>query len=206
MKKIITSESVNIGHPGKTYDEYSQMNLINKLAYDYGKILAQLHSIPKLSEFGKENDWKDYCVSLINKTTDILAKNGSVDKFSGVIDYLKTNLKLVEKQDCVGLHFDYRPGNVMINEGKVIGLIDFESSPNGDSVYDFVKFFNCLDKNAKLDFLEGYKSLRQLPENFDKKLEFYTKLNSFGCLSFLINENRSNDAFYKENEKILLGQ
>lgn len=190
---------------GITYDEYSQMNLINKLAFDYGKILGKLHSIPKLDEFGDENNWKEYCLNLIKKTCDVLEKKGGIEKFKNAIHYLKKSVNLLDKQDCVCLHFDYRPGNVMIDNGQVVGLIDFESSPNGDSVYDFVKFFNCLNTNAKSDFLEGYKSVRRIPENFEEKLEFYTKLNSFGCLSFLINENRFDDNFYKENEGILLG-
>lgn len=191
---------------GITYDEYSEMEKIEKLAFDYGKILGTLHKIKPLDDFGSKEDWSQKMTGLVEVGIERLDKIGyNKTRLEKLKVYFSKHSHFFTPDILVPLHYDYRPGNVMIQNNQVVGLIDFESSPNGDPIYDFVKFFNVLKSQQTREFfLSGYQTEMNLPKLFNQKLEFCTILNSFINLSWLSSQNRSkDDEYFIENEKRL---
>lgn len=66
---------------------------------------------------------------------------------------------------CI-VHRDFRPGNLIIDEGKIQGIIDWSSARGGFAEEDFcpLEFGEwSTNPSCKQAFLAGYASLRQVP-------------------------------------------
>ncbi len=64
------------------------------------------------------------------------------------------------------LHMDFRPGNVLIWNGKITGLIDLESARGGSADMDFTKMkIYVWDRypGTKDAFLSADRTVRSLP-------------------------------------------
>lgn len=99
------------------------------------------------------------------------------------------------------LHFDYRPGNVLVEENRITGLIDFESSRGGSGGLDFVKIQNevwDVWPGTREAFLRGYGSIRPVPE-LERVLPFYTLHNAFGGIAWCVKRDCPDDPFFREN-------
>jgi len=65
---------------------------------------------------------------------------------------------------CV-VHRDFRPGNLIVSEGKVRGIIDWSSARGGFAEEDFCPLeFGEWPEGCKIPFLEGYASIRKVPD------------------------------------------
>jgi serine/threonine protein kinase len=64
---------------------------------------------------------------------------------------------------CV-IHRDFRPGNIIVSDGKVQGIIDWSSGRGGFAEDDFCPLeFGEWPAGCKNSFLEGYASVRKVP-------------------------------------------
>lgn len=99
------------------------------------------------------------------------------------------------------VHFDYRPGNVLMQGSSITGLIDFESARGGSADLDFVKIqHEVWDPwpDTREPFLEGYRSIRPLPD-IERTLPLYALCNAFGGVAWCVKRSRIEDPFFAEN-------
>jgi Ser/Thr protein kinase RdoA (MazF antagonist) len=99
------------------------------------------------------------------------------------------------------VHFDYRPGNVLVQGEVITGLIDFESARAGSGDLDFVKIKEQvwdLWPDTKKPFLNGYASIRPLPQ-IESTLPFYELTNAFGGIAWCVKRSKTKDPFFNEN-------
>ena len=64
------------------------------------------------------------------------------------------------------VHRDFRPGNLMIYDGKLEGIIDWSSGRAGFAEEDFCSLEHgewTLDPDQKASFLAGYATIRPVP-------------------------------------------
>ena len=101
--------------------------------------------------------WQPLCVGVM-----------PLELFQGTLDcYAKLYASLPEPDGPCWVHFDYRPGNVLVQGTRITGLIDFESSRGGSADLDFIKVKNRVwdvCPGTKEAFLNGYTSVRPLPD------------------------------------------
>ena len=93
--------------------------------------------------------------------------------------------RLPEPDGPCWTHFDYHPGNILVIEDNISGLIDFESSHGGSADMDFIKIkLQVWDKypGTKTAFIEGYSTVRRLPD-IENTLPFYTLYVAFGGIA-----------------------
>jgi Ser/Thr protein kinase RdoA (MazF antagonist) len=81
--------------------------------------------------------------------------------------YFDKHIKLLASVDgpCI-IHRDFRPGNIMIHEGKLQGIIDWSSGRASFAEEDFCPLeFGEWPNNlmSKKSFLDGYASIRSIP-------------------------------------------
>jgi aminoglycoside phosphotransferase len=128
------------------------------------------------------------------------------DMFQKALDgYDRLYASLPQPDGPCWTHFDYRPGNVLVQGSQVSGLIDFESARGGSADLDFVKIQNEVWDawpGTRQAFLHGYGSVRELPD-LERTLPFYTLHNAFGGIAWCVRRSRIDDPFFVENMKQL---
>lgn len=63
------------------------------------------------------------------------------------------------------IHRDFRPGNLIVSDGKIRGIIDWSSGRGGFAEEDFCPLeFGELPVDCKSSFLEGYATIRKIPD------------------------------------------
>lgn len=74
------------------------------------------------------------------------------------------NLLLSADGPCV-IHRDFRPGNIIVSNGKTMGVIDWSSGRGGFAEDDFCPLeFGEWPEACKDSFLKGYSSIRKVPD------------------------------------------
>lgn len=102
-------------------------------------------------------------------------KGLEIHRLIPILDWLEANKQ--PSDHYVLLHSDYHPGNVLVNEGKIAAVVDWESVAIGDAAYDvcwpplFLRAINLPDEERSIAtemFLGSYREMtgREL-RNFD---------------------------------------
>jgi aminoglycoside phosphotransferase (APT) family kinase protein len=120
-----------------------------------------------------------------------------------VHDTLNTDLPAPDGPCWV--HADFRPGNVLVADGVITGLIDFESARGGSADLDFVKVSHVLfdaQPESRTAFLAGYDAVRPHPE-IDRTLPYYRLHNAVGGLAWCIRRTDIHDPFFRENYEVV---
>ena len=179
IPKMIQVFEPENGIPGAILMEYLTGNLLDKdsltssLAYEIGGCLAKIHST-KLNGYGDliaqadlssspEKHWLEKLDESINECRGHIAD----ELIEQAYKYIRDNIYLLRQVDgpCI-VHRDFRPGNIIINQGKLSGIIDWASARASFSQEDFQTFEQqewSADSGVNKAFIEGYSSIRQVP-------------------------------------------
>lgn len=190
-------------------------NIDQKLAFQMGEKLAVLHDIKvRKEEFGdmeeiiysEKDEWwitiKQWFENCIDDCKEILDYN-TLNKCIEVFNYYYKDLPEPDHPSIV--HMDYRPGNILVKDSEIVGILDFESTRIGSADIDFTKmklYVWDIFKGTKEEFLKGYRSIRRLPE-LDRTLNFYLLFNAFAGVSWCVKRGKTKDRFYAENMSAL---
>ncbi|NOU93324.1 phosphotransferase [Paenibacillus sp. LMG 31456] len=177
------------------------------LAFEIGCLHAQLHNVvmpgygvdhPDGFQQVEGNDWRAYiqgCFGDCKKTCQEVLEPELYDK---CLDYFDGVFSQLPEPDgpCL-VHMDFRPGNLLVRDGRLVGLIDFESARGGSSEVDFTKVDRYLlanDPQAKESYIKGYQSVRPIID-LDTVLPFYSFFDAFSavvwCKTRGLEKNRS---------------
>ncbi len=178
----------------------------DQLAYNCGKLLAELHSFPRELFNDSHVDWWVFISEWFYEWAEVSKKVLEKNLYEKCLNYFeKMMLNLPQPDGPCLTHFDYRPGNILVKESKIVGLIDFESARGGSADIDFVKIrlymWNKFPSTKKY-FLDGYSSVRKLPP-IDATLDLYEFYNAFGGRGWCCRRNKLEDPFFYENKEIL---
>jgi aminoglycoside phosphotransferase (APT) family kinase protein len=149
-----------------------------------GEILAKIHSITpqkygKLYEggVGGHESWKSYMLrpTRLQQVKGLLesAKRAGIPKeqIDLALQILGNHTAVYQDVTPHLLHGDYGPKHILIEDGHITGILDFENSKSGDPIHDFA-WWSYFGKNRPpIEWLkEGYEKTRKLPDNFELKL------------------------------------
>jgi Ser/Thr protein kinase RdoA (MazF antagonist) len=149
-------------------------SLNNKLAHEIGSLLGRMH-LERVNGYGDLTDptslSKDPRVPFTMKFEEGLeecANHLPVILLEKCRRYYDNHIDLLLKADgpCV-IHRDFRPGNLIIDEGGIQGIIDWSSARGGFAEEDFCPLeFGEWSTNRVLinSFLSGYSSVRKVPD------------------------------------------
>lgn len=169
-------------------------NLEDHLFYQSGQILADIHQEYEFEGYGfLAADHVGLHNSSRNWRVFFQARTGSrIDELRGDVIDISESLeleraisdKVPRKPEAALLHNDYAGRNIRVGS-EVEAVLDFDSSLVGDPEFDFVKARQSFDREfgeryASV-FEEGYRSRRELSEDFPEKEAVYQ-------ISGLINE------------------
>ncbi|SKC92088.1 phosphotransferase family protein [Maledivibacter halophilus] len=194
-------------------------NIGNKIAYQMGELLARLHDINiERNELGKayeliyteEDKWweiiREWFEGCIDDCKNIL-NTKLIDECIKLFDLYYKDLPKPDYPSIV--HMDYRPGNILIKDSNIVGLLDFETVRIGSADVDFSKiklFVWDLYPGSRKSFLLGYSNIRSLPD-IERTLPFYQLFNTFTGVGWCVKRGKTNDSFCNQNiiklEKII---
>ena len=180
-----------------------------ELAQALGVLLGRLHT-HELEWFGDVSEpalgWWGMLQRTFQNWQPLCADVMPADLFHKTLDrYAELYATLPEPDGPSWAHFDYRPGNVLVEGGRISGLIDFESARGGSADLDFVKIKGevwDVWPGTKAAFLKGYAAVRPVPE-VERTLPFYELHNAFGGVAWCVKRSKPDDPFFYENMKRL---
>lgn len=157
-------------------------NEIKDLTINAGDILSKIHSI-KTKGFGEINrlgigkfaTWTEYMLEQKSKRDTVLteAKKIGVDTklIQQALEILERNEDIYSRVDSRLAHSDYGIKHMLVHNGKINGIIDFENCRGADIAYDF-SWWNYFGQNRPpIEWLiEGYKKNGDLGENFEARM------------------------------------
>lgn len=151
-----------------------QNDLTSILANELGSLLAKIH-LNKAAGYGDltkpENLSRDPAAYFTFKFNEGMSE--CADHLPPVIlkacrHFYNSNIHLLRIVDGpLIIHRDFRPGNVIINDGCVQGIIDWSSARSGFAEEDlaFLEYGGwSLNENIKKSFISGYENIRPLPD------------------------------------------
>lgn len=168
-----------------------------------GELLAKLHLIPTegLGYFQKdgfekvpfENWWsyrRDMVLGPWTKAIENRVDEKTLKHIHGIFERYYDGFE--ENPTCY-IHCDFRFGNILVDNDKICGLIDFESSRTGDPAYDFIKIHEAIGAQQDLweCFLSGYSKLRPLPD-LQKTIPYYELDLNYGFLQWAVLRGEEN--------------
>ncbi len=167
----------------------------HELSFDIGSKLALLHS-KDMSAYGnciKEDDltpdaqeyFADKFLEELNECENHLPEKVIKD----CKHYFDSNKKLLNSVDgpCI-VHRDFRPGNIIVHYGKLIGIIDWASGRYGFAEQDFcsMEHRNWLqNSDHKQSLLNGYSSIRPVP-NYKKIMPLLCLGRALAVIGFTV--------------------
>ncbi|WP_315604323.1 phosphotransferase family protein [Paenibacillus aurantius] len=183
-----------------------------ELSYQMGMYHAMLHEVnpPGYGHYAKDGfkfldhkDWRLHIKDSFEKwkedgktILDPELYERAVLHFDGVFSVLP------ELDGPCLVHMDFRPGNLLVDGNKVVGLIDFESARGGSTEIDFTKMNRYswrVNPRTKLAYRKGYESVR-LMINLETVLPFYEFYDAFSAVVWCKNRGlEKNLAFLQEN-------
>ncbi len=149
-------------------------NLTGPLAFHMGTLLAKIHlnRAPGYGDVTKpaalSNQPHTPFSTKFQKSLAECSSHLSQTRVTLCEKYMHDHLSLLDSVDgpCM-VHGDFRPGNIMVFNGAIQGIIDWSSSRADFAEEDFctLEYHDWgKDLTIKASFLDGYASIRPVPE------------------------------------------
>lgn len=221
VAKIIQAEPPAASNYGAILMECFSGNLLNKkdmtdkIGYEAGALLASLH-LNQVNQYGdltQEHSLNpDPRTPFKHKFEESFSEcNNNLPKelIEKSWQYYKTHVDALNLVDgaCL-IHRDFRPGNIIIFDGKITGIIDWASARASFAEEDFSPLeLNEWSEESKLkkSFLKGYASIRPIPE-YQLIIPLLLMNRAFSVIGFTVKKgtwNNINAPVYNANLKYL---
>lgn len=188
--------------------------LSESLAYEIGRCLAGIH-LTRLPGYGdpiKDNlssDPRSYFTLKFEEGLDECNNHLPLSLIEKCRRYHDSHLNLLMSVDgpCV-VHRDFRPGNLIVHDGKLQGIIDWAGARASFAEEDFCSLEHgewSNDPNSKKSFLEGYASVRPVP-SYNHLISFLRLNKAIATIGFTVKRGtwKSNNAgVYQFNRSFL---
>lgn len=144
------------------------------LAYDMGSLLARIHS-HTAAGYGDliypetlQPDPREAFALKFEKHFAECRQHVAQRLLDRYWSYYQEHLDLLKQVDgpCI-THRDFRPGNIIVHNGQLQGIIDWSGSRSGFAQEDFSSMEHgewSKDSATKESFLSGYASIRPVPD------------------------------------------
>lgn len=101
-----------------------------------------------------------------------------------ILDYIDSELSLMNETECVFQHDDFHVGNIIIHDNRYNGVIDFNRMDWGDYVHEFVKlgwFSRYVSEAFANGQIHGYFK-NDIPEYFWKRYSLYMAMSLYSTI------------------------
>lgn len=206
--------------PGKSLE--SQMT--PELTIESGRMLAKIHSFQSYDEAGwllpeensfsvvtfEQGSFKDYVLKNWRESIETFEDQGWDELTEKSRDFLETHgEELPEDIEPVFCQDDFSTQNIMVEDGEITGIIDFDMAHAGHNQRDLVKAANGFwmidpgeDTEIRENLYKGYRKEKGLKEDFNRNESIYRVETLSGLVAGLMRMNHFNDFeknFYRKH-------
>ncbi|HEY5561535.1 MAG TPA: phosphotransferase [Clostridiaceae bacterium] len=155
------------------------------LGVESGEILAKIHSIEAPKEI--ENWSETFNIKIDRNIRNYKSCPIKIPKGEKIIEYILDNRDLLAGRKQTIQHGDYHVGNLIVNENKKIGVIDFNRYDFGDPWEEFnrIVFSHSVSIPFALGQINGYFN-GNVPNEFFKLLALYIGSNALSSITWAI--------------------
>ncbi len=170
---------------------------VGSVAYQAGKFLAQVHMHTKevYSEVDGTDAFvhaRDYFVHKHEKYFDECKPYLSAGLLERCKQYYRTHLYLLDSvSSACMVHRDFRPGNMIIRDESLVGVIDWAACKIGFAQEDFVALEHTywpFNDAGKKSFLDGYKTVSCVPE-YQEVMPLLRMMRALNIQAFLFKKS-----------------
>ena len=181
------------------------------LLRDLGRSIGLIHSVPAES-FDGEANWHELLIA--NADRYVESVGGPDHATAAQARYiLGRHLHEVPVADnaCL-IHFDLRPGNVLVRDGQLVGVIDFESCRGGHGSMDMFKLWQQVAPfvpGGMTEILAGYVDSGIAVEpwmeaaQLDRLMSIYSAYHGLAGLSWCYSRNDFGGSFPDVNRNLI---
>jgi len=189
--------------------------LTEELSYELGAVLARIH-LNRTDHYGDLTDPislsldpKEYFTFKFEEGLMECENHLPHTILEQCRNYYDAHIDLLNAVDgpCV-IHRDFRPGNIMVHNGKLQGIIDWASARSGFAEDDFCPLELGewgINPASKISFLKGYASIRQVPD-YGLVMPFLRLNRAIATIGFTVKRDtwdNSSSRLYKINREFL---
>lgn len=102
-----------------------------------------------------------------------------------IMGFIDENIHLMEQRPNMFQHDDFHPGNIIVNDRKFAGAIDFNNYDWGDPVHDFLKI-GIFSRGVSIPFsigqIRGYFNYQEPDEEFWRLYSLYLAMCVFSSV------------------------
>lgn len=138
-----------------------------QIGQQVGETLKNMHSIPAQDNYPSwDEHWANRVRRLAPRFKEIADQN---ERLQRVLPFIQKNLQLLEGRPSCVQHYDFHPGNIIIEGNQFTGLIDMQKIRYGDPVNEFYKmeYFNVpVSVHYCRGVFDGYHGNQPIPHSF----------------------------------------
>jgi aminoglycoside phosphotransferase (APT) family kinase protein len=196
---LYVGKKINGYNPVNRY-KYLPKSERNHILTQSAKYLAELHENVKFNNPGRIH-YKDDELQVESTSTyqfitdwaeDWIEKMGET-RFSDLqkqaYEFMEKYRALADSADTCCVHFDVRPENLLIKNGEIEAVLDWEKAislaPEWDLQYSMILFIQGKIKNDSIrrgmmrDFFEAYLEERKLDDRWKKRMLYFSSIWTF---------------------------
>ncbi|MEI4768168.1 aminoglycoside phosphotransferase family protein [Psychrobacillus sp. FJAT-51614] len=149
-----------------------------EIGVQVGGTLKNMHSIPAPLDYPSwEETWNTRIENHAQLFEDIVRRNPS---YQCILSFILENLHLLRNRPSNVQHYDFHPGNILIDEDRFTGLIDMQKIRYADPINEFYKmeYFNVqLSKPYACGVVDGYHNQEEIPSSFWELHKLYAAMH-----------------------------
>jgi len=167
-----------VGENGEAVLPKRSVEVQYQIGQQVGQTLRTMHSISAPNNFPT---WEDRWTKRVEKLSPRYQEVASQDeRYQRVLSFVQNHLHLLKGRPSCVQHYDFHPGNILIQEDTFTGLIDMQKIRYGDPVNEFYKmeYFNVSVSNAySRGVLDGYHENHSIPNYFWELHRLYAAIH-----------------------------
>lgn len=166
------------------YSEQEQYNI----GYEAGNELKKMHQFPAPNHV---TSWYSRKVEKHKKYIDAyLACGVKIKNDHKILNFIDENIQLMKQRPNLFQHDDFHLGNIVVNDKKFAGVIDFNRYDWGDPIHEFLKI-GIFSREVSIPFsigqIRGYFNNNEPDENFWRLYSLYLAMCVFSTVVWTLN-------------------